>query len=69
MSKNDTHGHLFTELLLFQHGGHDLHDVNVDKMNNPSLSWKLAKTGFPEVNFSDLQWRSIADLNFANFSP
>ena len=36
MPKNDNHDPVFTELLLFQHGGHDL---KVSKMNN--LSSKL----------------------------
>ena len=28
MPKNDTHNPIFTELLIFQHGGNDLQDLN-----------------------------------------
>ena len=37
MPKNDTHDHIFTEMLIFHHGGHgghDLHDLEVNFMKN-----------------------------------
>ena len=36
MPENDTHNPKLTELILFLHGGHDLHDLKVNKMNNLS---------------------------------
>ena len=34
---NDAHYPILTESILFQHRGHDLHVLTVDKMNNLSL--------------------------------
>ena len=42
MPKNDTYDPIFIKLLIFHHGGHDLHDLDdlkVNKMKN--LSSKL----------------------------
>ena len=36
MPKNDSHDPIITEMILFQHGGYDLHGLKVKKMNNLS---------------------------------